>query len=85
MVRNQRVVIIEDSKLNREELKTELAAKHRDFEVVGEAVTAEKGFSLIEDKQPNGVFLDINLPSENRGERAGVDLANNIVRLENAP
>lgn len=59
-----RVAIVEDSRLARQELKSLLAA-FPDLELAGEAENGEQAIQLIEDQQPNVVFLDIHLPGMN--------------------
>ncbi|WP_318312013.1 LytR/AlgR family response regulator transcription factor [Flagellimonas crocea] len=63
-----RAVIVEDSRLARNELK-ELIKLHDDLEVVGEAGNVDDGVSLIESESPDLLFLDINMP-----EKDGFDL-----------
>ena len=48
---NIRAVIVEDSRLARNELK-ELIKKHGNIELVGEAENVDEGFKLITDTQP---------------------------------
>lgn len=55
------VVIVEDSRLARLELKEQLK-QLSDINVLGEADNGEQGIALIEQHQPELVFLDINLP-----------------------
>ncbi len=56
-------VIVEDSRLARNELK-ELLKAHAEIEVLGEAENVDKGFELIQNKQPDILFLDINMPEK---------------------
>ena len=56
-------VIVEDSRLARNELK-ELIKKYPEIELVGEAENVDKGFALIQEKQPKLLFLDINMPEK---------------------
>jgi len=63
-----RAVIVEDSRLARNELK-ELIKQHKDLELVGEAENADDGVALIESESPDLLFLDINMP-----EKDGFDL-----------
>ncbi len=57
-------IIVEDSRLARLELQEQL--KHiGTIEVVAEAKNAEEGITLIEQHQPDIVFLDINMPGMN--------------------
>lgn len=63
-----RAVIVEDSRLARNELK-ELIKLHDDLELVGEAGNVDDGAELIETEIPDLLFLDINMP-----EKDGFDL-----------
>ncbi len=56
-------VIVEDSRLARNELK-ELLKKHPDIVLVGEAENVDKGFQLIQKELPQLLFLDINMPEK---------------------
>jgi len=56
-------IIVEDSRLARNELK-ELIKNHREIELVGEAVNVDMGFELIQKLQPQLLFLDINMPEK---------------------
>lgn len=60
---NIKAVIVEDSRLARNELK-ELIKKHAEIELVGEAENVDKGFELIQETQPDLLFLDINMPEK---------------------
>lgn len=61
---NLKAVIVEDSRLARVELKTMLAAFDH-IEVVGEAEDGFQAIELIQDLQPDLIFLDIQLPGKN--------------------
>lgn len=61
---NIRAVIVEDSRLARNELK-ELIKLHDDLELVGEAANVDDGMELIEKETPDLLFLDINMPEKN--------------------
>ena len=63
-----RAVIVEDSRLARNELK-ELIKLHDDLELIGEAGNVDDGVALIETESPDLLFLDINMP-----EKDGFDL-----------
>ena len=65
---NIRAVIVEDSRLARNELK-ELIKKHPIIELVGEAENVDQGYELITNTHPQLLFLDINMP-----EKDGFDL-----------
>jgi len=56
-------VIVEDSRLARNELK-ELLKAHKEIELLGEAENVDDGFKLINDKKPDLLFLDINMPEK---------------------
>ncbi len=59
-----KVVIVEDSRLARNELK-ELMKSHKQLILVGEAANVDDGFELIQKEQPDVLFLDINMPEKN--------------------
>lgn len=58
-----RAVIVEDSRLARNELK-ELIKGHSEIELQGEAENVDAGFELIQNTQPDILFLDINMPEK---------------------
>lgn len=57
-----RSIIIEDEKTSRDALKALLARYCGEVEVIGEADGVRKGIQLIKDKNPEVVFLDIQMP-----------------------
>lgn len=57
-------LIIEDSRLARNELKN-LLADIPEVEIVGEAANAEEGIEKINELNPELIFLDINMPGKN--------------------
>jgi two-component system LytT family response regulator len=61
---NITAIIVEDSRLARNELK-ELLKKHPQIELVAEAENVDQAFELINQKQPRVLFLDINMPEKN--------------------
>ena len=71
-----RVIIIDDERLCREELKGMLAG-YADFDVVAEAADADEAAQQITALQPDLIFLDIQLP-----EQSGFDL---LESLSNVP
>ena len=71
-----KAVIVEDSRLARNELKA-LLKTHTDIELFGEAENVDEGFALIEDVRPDLLFLDINMP-----EKDGFEL---LEMLEEVP
>lgn len=70
------VLIIDDERSSREEIKRALT-NYPDFTVVGEAENADDAKQLIENQQPDLIFLDIQMP-----ERSGFDL---LESLDHAP
>ncbi len=56
-------VIVEDSRLARNELK-ELLKDHPQIELMGEAENVAEGFKLISEMNPELLFLDINMPEK---------------------
>lgn len=58
-----KAVIVEDSRLARNELK-ELIKGYPQIEVIGEAENVDDGFALINDEHPDLLFLDINMPEK---------------------
>lgn len=58
-----KAVIVEDSRLARNELK-ELLKSHADIELLGEAENVDKGYELIQNSHPDVLFLDINMPEK---------------------
>lgn len=58
-----RTVIVEDSRLARQELK-ELVKEHPEIEIVGEAENVDDAHKLIEETKPLLLFLDINMPEK---------------------
>jgi len=58
-----KAVIVEDSRLARNELK-ELLKNHTEIELVGEAENVDLGFELIQKENPDLLFLDINMPEK---------------------
>lgn len=58
-----KAVLIDDERLARNELK-KLLADFPEIEVVGEACNASEGIEVIENLQPDLVFLDIQMPGK---------------------
>ncbi len=71
-----KVVIIDDERLARSELKR-LLQEFPDVEVIGEAANAEEGLQKIESLNPDLIFLDIQMPG-----KTGFDM---LTELEKAP
>jgi len=70
-----KAVIVEDSRLARNELK-ELIKNHPEIEIIGEAENVDSGFQLINNVQPDLLFLDINMP-----EKDGFELLEMLDRV----
>lgn len=58
-----KTVIVEDSRLARNEIK-ELLKQHPELELVGEAENVDDGFELINATKPDLLLLDINMPEK---------------------
>ncbi len=71
-----RVLLVEDSRLARAEMRR-LLSNCEDIEVVGEAETADEAEQVIAELQPDLLFLDIQMPG-----RGGFDL---LASLDAAP
>lgn len=71
-----RAVIVEDSRLARNELK-ELIKLHEDLDLIGEAENVDDGVEMIQSERPDLLFLDINMP-----EKDGFEL---LEMLEEVP
>jgi CheY-like chemotaxis protein len=56
-------IIVEDEEGPRELLKRLLARRHADvIEVIAEAIEGPAGLAICEERQPDVIFLDLNLP-----------------------
>lgn len=71
-----RVLVIDDERLARQELK-KLLKKHQEVEVVGEATNADEAKELITKLHPDLIFLDIHMPG-----KSGFDL---LEEMDNVP
>lgn len=71
-----KVVLIDDERLARSELKRMLQ-EFADVEVIGEAANANEGIEKIESLNPDLIFLDIQMPG-----KTGFDM---LMELEKAP
>jgi two-component system LytT family response regulator len=70
-----KTIIIDDSELDRRNLKT-LLKQHAQFELVGQADSVGTARELIESEQPDLVFLDIHL-----GKEKGFDVLDDLESL----
>jgi len=57
----RRVAIVDDEELSRERMRT-LLAEHNDIEVVAECADGAEALRAIDDKNPDLVFLDVQMP-----------------------
>lgn len=71
-----KIMIIDDERLAREEIKQHLLS-YPDFDIVGEAANADDAEKQINQLQPDLLFLDIQMP-----ERSGLEL---LESLEDVP
>src|SRR5688572_19078903 len=58
-----RALIVDDERLARKELM-KLLEEHPMIEVVGEAMNADEAFTMINDLNPDLLFLDIQMPGK---------------------
>ena len=58
-----KAVIVEDSRLARNELK-ELIKEHKEIDLLGESENVDDGYKLITETKPDILFLDINMPEK---------------------
>ncbi|MBC9813119.1 response regulator transcription factor [Crocinitomicaceae bacterium CZZ-1] len=56
-----RTIIIDDERLAREELKS-LLKNYAEIEIISEAKNGEEGVQLINELNPDLIFLDVNMP-----------------------
>ncbi|MCD2258848.1 LytR/AlgR family response regulator transcription factor [Psychroserpens luteolus] len=75
-MKRYKTIIIDDERLAREEVKRALE-KHQEFEIIGEASHVDEAIPLIEELQPDILFLDIHMPG-----KSGFDL---LEELTNVP
>lgn len=60
---NIRAIIVEDSRLARNELR-ELIKNHSQITIVGDAENVDDAYQLIQETNPDLLFLDINMPEK---------------------
>ena len=68
-------IIIDDERLARNELKKMLAL-HPEIDIVGEAANADEGLRLINEMNPDLVFLDVQMPV-----KTGFDLLQELEKM----
>ena len=74
-MKKYKTIIIDDERLAREEVKRALE-KHLEFEIIGEASHVDEAISLIEEKKPDILFLDIHMPG-----KSGFDLLDELTNV----
>lgn len=67
-----KIIIVEDEKISSDELKY-IVSKDSRFKIVGQAYDGINALVLIEDEEPDVVFIDINIPGKD-----GIQLAKEI-------
>lgn len=72
LVDEVKIVIVEDEKISSDELRY-IISKDKRFKVVGQAYDGISALKLIENEEPEIVFIDINIPGKN-----GVELAEEV-------
>lgn len=72
MKKKYRAIIVDDERLSRKDLKS-LLSDYNLIEVVGEADSVNTAIKLINEKDPDLIFLDIQMPGE-----SGFDLLDKI-------
>ena len=72
-----RALIVDDEKLSADALIWELDGLNQDVEIVGIAHSALMGIKLIDEKKPDLIFLDIEMPRMN-----GFDMLRNMKRID---
>ncbi len=70
-----KTVIIDDERLAREEVKRALK-NHPEFRIVGEANNVDSAIEIIEQEEPDVLFLDIHMP-----QKTGFDLLEELTSV----
>lgn len=79
MSRKIKTVIIDDELLSRGELRF-LLEQYESIDIVAEADSGEKGLEIIMTKEPDVIFLDIEMP-----QMSGLELAKALQNLKKVP
>ena len=58
-----KALIVDDERLARKEL-TNLLSEYKHIEIIGEAANADEAIELIDQKKPDILFLDIQMPGK---------------------
>ncbi|ARK29564.1 LytR/AlgR family response regulator transcription factor [Halalkalibacter krulwichiae] len=74
-----RTVIIDDEPYSRDELSF-LLKQYENIEILGEADSGERGLEVVMKKEPDVVFVDIEMP-----QMSGLELANTLKSLRKVP
>jgi two-component system, LytTR family, response regulator len=72
MKKRLRTIIVDDERLARKDLRS-LLEENQDIEIVGEADNVENAIKVINEKDPDLIFLDIQMPGQ-----SGFDLLEEI-------
>jgi two-component system, LytTR family, response regulator len=59
-----KVILVDDERLARSAF-AQLLAEHADVEIIGEAKNAQEAIKLLEESDPDVLFLDIQMPEKN--------------------
>src|SRR5436305_8393187 len=60
-----KAIIIDDEVRSRESLRQKIVSHCTEVEIIAECENGEQGIKAIEDKKPNIVFLDVEMPRMN--------------------
>jgi len=71
---HMKAIIIDDEEQSHLVLTNLLTKNHMDIDLVGHAYNVEEGVTLIQQKQPELVFLDVEMP-----DGTGFDLLRQII------
>lgn len=74
-MKKYKTVIVDDERLAREEVKRALE-QYPEFLIVGEASNVDEAINLIEQQQPEIIFLDIHMP-----KKSGFDLLEELTTV----
>ncbi|PNW40344.1 UNVERIFIED_CONTAM: response regulator receiver protein [Euhalothece sp. KZN 001] len=77
MVKNQKVLIVEDELIIAKSLARQL--KQLGYEVVGIAANGEKALEIVEASSPDLIFMDVVIA----GEMDGIETAKRIQKIKN--
>jgi two-component system LytT family response regulator len=72
-----KIIIIDDERLARENLRSKILQYSNQFKIIGEAENIEVAKVLIDDEKPDAIFLDISMP-----HGSGFDLLNQYDKID---